>query len=495
MADATFFWHDYETFGTDPRRDRPSQFAGIRTNMELEPVDDPVSIFCQPPTDALPHPQACLITGIMPQQAQRDGLPEHAFAAAVHEQLAQPGTCGVGYNSLRFDDEFTRHLLYRNFFDPYEREWKHGNARWDLIDLARMCHALRPEGIQWPRRDDGSPSFKLEHLAAANHIEQRRAHDAVSDVEALIGLARLIRNRQPRLWQWYLALRRKQRVFGLLDVGNGTPMLHVSSRYPASRGCLAMIMPLAMHPLRPNEIIVLDLDHDPTDLLDLDAEAIADRIFTARADLPEGIERIPLRTVHANRSPALAPLSVLKGVDTARIALDVERCQHHAAQLRQAPHLAATVREVFTRHADLPAAGDPELALYDGFLPNADRPLLARVRGTPPEQLAHPSFSFSDPRYAELLLRYRARNWPHTLDPEEHVRWGTLRSRRLTGATDTATLSLADYFAILTTLRAAPGTDRPSGQILDQLEHWGRELAAAAGIDIDFMEAPCIPSI
>jgi len=207
----TFFWHDYETSGADPRRDRPLQFAGIRTTLELEIVGEPVMFYGKPSLEMPPHPDACLITGITPQQAEREGVGEADFAARVHEQLAAPGTCGVGYNSLRFDDEFTRQMLYRNFHDPYGREWENGNSRWDLIDLVRMCQALRPEGIVWPTREDGSPSFKLEHLASANRLSQERAHDALSDVRALIDLARLIRVRQPRLWDWYYALRRKSR--------------------------------------------------------------------------------------------------------------------------------------------------------------------------------------------------------------------------------------------------------------------------------------------
>ena len=190
----------------------------------------------------------------------------------MHEELAAPGTCGVGYNSLRFDDEFTRHLLYRNFHDPYEREWRDGNSRWDLIDLARMCYALRPQGIEWPLREDGTPSFRLEDLASANRLEQNRAHDALSDVEALIGLARLIRARQPRLFDFHFELRKKQRAFQFLDVAHRTPVVHVSSRYPASRGCLAIVAPLAMHPQQPNGVIVYDLDVDPAPLLDLTAD-------------------------------------------------------------------------------------------------------------------------------------------------------------------------------------------------------------------------------
>lgn len=483
MSEASFFWHDYETTGTDPRRDRVLQFAGIRTDTELNPINEPVSLFCQPPRDSLPQPQATLITGITPQRAQAEGLIEAKFAAAVHEYLGQPGTCGVGYNSLRFDDAFTRHLLYRNFYDPYQREWANGNSRWDIIDLARMCYALRPDGIEWPRRDDGSPSFKLEDLADANHLHKRRAHDALSDVETTIDLARLLRRHQPRLWDWYLRLRNKRTVAGLLDVVNMTPLLHVSSRYPAQRGCLAMIAPLAQHPTRSNEVIVVDLADNPTDLLMLDADAIADRVFTPRVDLPEGVERIALRTVHINRSPALAPLSVLKGVDTEQIGLDVERCLAHAAHLRNSPGLAGKLRAIFAAASDMPPAEDVELALYGGFLPDADKPLLAKVRATPSAQLGSNRFAFRDPRYPDLLYRYRARNWPQTLSPEEHQRWMLFRRERLTHETPLTTLTLAQYFAEITEMRSDA-----SGQslaLLDQLDAWGRELALDVGAPTD----------
>src|SRR5581483_3376082 len=400
----SFYWHDYETFGTDPRRDRPAQFAGWRTTLELEPIGDPLSIYCQPATDVLPQPISCLITGITPQRAEREGLREAEFAARVHEELAQPGTCGVGFNSIRFDDEFTRNLLYRNFYDPYEREWKDGNSRWDIIDLVRMCYALRPHGIAWPRRprDDGSgdvPSFRLEDLAAANNLAHGRAHDALSDVEATIALARLVKCAQPRLWDFYFGLRQKQRVLDLLDWTRRTPVLHVSSRYPAERGCLAMVVPLAVHPDQQNKVIVYDLDVDPAPFIALEADEIADRVFTARADLPEGVERIPLKAVSINRSPALAPLAVLKDTDLARIGLDTARCERHLERLRGAADIAEKVRRVFASPRARERA-DAELSLYGGFACDADKRLFAAVRGTPPEELGRREFAFQDARCA-----------------------------------------------------------------------------------------------
>jgi exodeoxyribonuclease-1 len=470
----SFYWHDYETFGIDPSRDRPAQFAGQRTNRDLEPIGDPLAIYCKPARDVLPNPISCLITGITPQRAERDGVIEAEFAARIHEELAEPGTCAVGFNSIRFDDEFTRNLLYRNFYDPYAREWENGNSRWDVIDLARMCCALRPQGIEWPLREDGTPSFRLEDLTTANNIGHQQAHDALSDVNATIAVARLLHTHQPRLFAWYFALRRKQRAFELLDHVHRTPVLHVSSRYPAERGCIAMVAPLAVHPLQPNKVIVYDLDTDPAALLELDAADIADRVFVSRADLPEDVERIPLKAVSANRSPALAPISVLAGVDTARIRLDPDRCLAHLKVLQNEAGLAAKIAEVFGSPAAERGPSDPDLALYHGFFSDFDRKLLRDVRGTPPDQLATRRFAFNDSRCAELLFRYRARNWPSTLSVDEAARWEEFRRNKLTAQTETTTLTLDDYFREIALRRtAADGAQTP---ILDALEQWGREL-------------------
>ena len=166
----TLYWHDYETFGADPARDRPAQFAGQRTDLDLNPVGEPLVVYCKPASDMLPQPEACLVTGITPQLAFQQGIIEAEFIAQIHKELAKPNTCTVGYNNLRFDDEFTRYTLYRNFYDPYAREYRNNNSRWDIIDMARMCYALRPAGIEWPKDEEGVPSFKLENLTQANGL-------------------------------------------------------------------------------------------------------------------------------------------------------------------------------------------------------------------------------------------------------------------------------------------------------------------------------------
>ncbi len=474
MNAPTLLWHDYETFGANPSRDRPAQFAALRTDLDLQPVGEPISAYCWPARDTWPHPDACLLTGITPQHCQTHGVREAEFAALVHEALAEPGTCGVGYNSIRFDDEVTRFLLYRNFHEPYAREWERGNSRWDLIDLVRLCHALRPEGVVWPRRDDGTPSFKLEELSAANHLIHDTAHDALSDVHATIALARLIRAAQPRLYEFYFNLRFKREAQKLLDWTTMQPVLHVSSRFSASRGCLAMVAPLAAHPVQANAVIVYDLDADPEEFLRLDAEAIRHRVFTSREALGEDVARIPLKLVHTNRSPALAPLSALKGVDLTRIALDPERCQRHWQRLHESPEVAAKAREVFAP-AEERATPDADQALYAGFIADADRARLNQVRrATPAELAAHPP-RFDDERYRELLFRYRARNWPETLTSEEAQRWRDLRRARLLEAGAQASLDWTSYTACIAQCRAERDSPRDRA-LLDALDDWGRQL-------------------
>ncbi|WP_163558163.1 exodeoxyribonuclease I [Halomonas sp. NO4] len=440
-APLTFLWHDYETFGADPRRDRPAQFAAIRTDADFQEIGEPVEWFCKPADDYLPHPQACLITGITPQQARRRGLPEAEFAGAVHALMSEPGTCALGYNSLRFDDEVSRHLFYRNLLDPYSREWQNGNSRWDLIDAVRAFHALRPEGIVWPKRDDGAPSFRLEDLTTANDIEHAGAHDALADVRATIALARLLRSRNAKLFDHLLGLRRKREVAKRLDVVARKPILHISRRYPASRGCSALVMPLAEHPTNPNGVIVYDLSVDPQPLLSLDAEQIRQRVFVSGDDLAEGEERVPLKVVHINRSPVVLPSAALKDVDgprrgeygaiVERLGLDLDACRRHWQMLSRDDDVARKAATVF---AEPPPEGprDPDLMLYSGgFFSPADRAQMQRVRDTDPWDLVEAHFAFQDPRLEEMLFRYRARSYPETLTGEEQARWEAFRWERL----------------------------------------------------------------
>jgi len=477
MAQTTLYWHDYETFGVDPRRDGPAQFAGLRTDQDLNLVGDPLVIYCRPPTDRLPSPEACLITGITPQLAQEKGLCEAEFIAAIHAELSKPGTCGAGYNTLRFDDEVTRNTLYRNFYDPYEREWKNGNSRWDIIDMVRLTAALRPEGIEWPIDAQRRPSFRLELLTQVNGISHSGAHDALSDVRATIDLARLIKKRQPRLYDFVWRNRGKHEAADLLRLGSFEPVLHVSEKYPAERGCLAVVVALARHPTNQNEIAVFDLSADPSPLLELGVEEIRNRLFTRSADLPEGVGRIPLKTVHLNKCPILVPLNTLRPKDAERLAIDLNRCRAHLGALKDHDGLADKLGAVFTRPKLEQAEEDPDFMIYSGgFLNGPDKQKLARLRDMAPAQLALTNPMFDDLRLPEMLFRYRARNWPDSLNAEERVKWQEFRRRRLMEKDFGGGLTLPEYEARLEQLESQPELKPRDKEILGSLREWGKAL-------------------
>jgi len=481
-GDFTFYWHDYETFGKVPRRDRPSQFAGIRTDADLNEVGEPLMQYCAPAPDYLPEPEACLLTGILPQTCLEQGVPEHAFAQAIAQELALPNTVGVGYNTIRFDDEVTRHLFWRNLIDPYAREWQNGCGRWDLLDVVRTTWALRPEGIQWPQHDDGRPSFKLEHLTAANGLSHEAAHDALSDVRATIALARLLKQAQPRLWDFCLKLRKKDAV--LAEAGldqprsHWKPFLHISGMFSHERGCMALVWPLAQHPSNKNEILVWDLAHDPRELFTLSAEELRLRLFTKTADLPEGVTRLPLKSVHINKSPiVVGNLKVLTPALCQTWGIDVAQAMAHAEwAAAQGPSMDGIWAEVFAR-PERSLDTDVDEDLYGGFVGNEDRRVLERLRVLSGEQLADKHPGFVDERLDELFFRYRARNFPDTLNEAELARWHALRVARLHEGQG-GSLSLQAFFERIDALSETLSDDDERGQdILGALYDYAEQIA------------------
>lgn len=453
----TFYWHDYETWGCRPRIDKPVQFAGLRTDADLNPVGEPLVIFCRPSPDFLPDPSACLITGITPQQALQQGENEVNFFHKIHDEFSKPGTCSVGYNSIRFDDEVTRFGLFRNFYDPYEREWRNGNSRWDLIDVVRLVHALKPETLHWPHQDDGVVSFRLEALSAVNGIAHQSAHDALSDVMATIGLARLIKTRQERLFDYALRLRDKKTVSSLLDLQRKKPMLHISSRFSAKNACAALIVPLAVHPSNTNSVVCYDLSVDPGPLIELDAEELGKRVFSKQEDLPDNLLRVPLKEIHLNKSPMIVTPKVLQEDDYDRLNIDRKRCEQHWLRLCQFD-LQPKLTELYTQN--LPQdPQDVEQQLYTRYINDVDRRLLPSIRRASADSLAGFSHQLQDERLRTLLFRYRARNFPHCLSDHEKEQWHQWRYDQLTASAKQGGFSLESYFEQLDLLAQQEGVN------------------------------------
>jgi len=473
----SIFWYDYETTGINPRNDLAVQVAGIRPDFALNEIDQPLNLYCQPSADILPHPMACLVTGITPGVLEDKGLGEAEFMTRTHAQLAQPGTCGAGYNTLRFDDEVTRYSLYRNFFDPYAREWQGGNSRWDLIDVVRAAYALRPEGIVWPE-EDGRVTLKLERLTAANGIDHGQAHDALSDVRATIALARLIREKQPKLYDWLFQLRTKQRV--LDQVRLLQPMVHISGRFSAARHYIGVVLPLAWHPKNRNALIVYDLHFDPQPLMDMEAESLRALLYTRREELAEGQLPIGLKLIHVNRCPVVAPLTVVRAQDQQRLQLDMADYQARARVLTEAQEVWQQKLNVIYAREDFTPSEDPEQQLYDGFLGDRDRRLCEQVRLSDPEQLGKDTWPFDDERLPELLFRYRARNFPATLSEQEHERWQLFCQQRLTDPAFGAPLTLSQFNEAVEGLArsATPAQLR----LLEQWQRYAQDVSRRVGL-------------
>jgi len=480
----SLYWHDYETWGEIPAVDRPSQFAGVRTDENLNIIGEPLMIYCQPAVDVLPKPEACLVTGLLPQVALQKGVPESEFIAAIHAELARPGTCGVGYNSIRFDDEVTRYTLYRNFYDPYEREWRNGNSRWDIIDMVRMTRALRPEGIEWPNYDDGRPCFKLEKLTQANGLVHEAAHDALSDVYATIAMAKLIKTKQPKLYDYAYRLRDKRFAGSLIDIAGHKPLLHISSRFPSENGNAALVLPLAIHPTNKNSVIAYNLSFSPQVLLTLSAAELKERLFTRTEDLPEGQERLALKEIHLNKTPMLLAPNMLDDKTAVRLNIDKLLCEQHWQQLAnlsliEQQHLQ---EKLYALYSDMGFAEktDPEQMLYSGFFDEHDKRLMVQVRKSSPEQLAAQSFSFKDERLKALLFRYRARNFPQTLSTQEQQQWREFCQWRLNDPASGSSLTITDLEARIAQLRQQdPTLNDKQLYLLDELWAYAQHLQSS----------------
>ncbi len=346
--------------------------------------------------------------------------------------------------------------------------------------MVRMCCALRPDGIEWPLREDGSPSFKLTDLTAANGIEHSGAHDALADVYATIELAKLIKRRQPKLYDYALGLRDKREVAGMLNLRNPQALLHTSARIPADRFCTALVLPVAQHPVNKNSVVVVDLMSDPEPLLTLAPDEIARRVFSAQKDLPEGVERIPLKEVHANKSPMLAPAKMLTDELAARLQIDVARCEAHAAKLAAAPELGKKIAAMYNQR-DFAPHSDPEQMLYSGgFFGGGDKRLMEAIVAASGEELAQGSFPFQDQRLPELLFRYRARNYPATLTAEEAAQWREFCHQRRHDADAGGNLLKSDLDARVAELQAEHAGDPDKLEVLAALQAWADTLDSAA---------------
>ncbi|MEG8098753.1 exodeoxyribonuclease I [Candidatus Liberibacter brunswickensis] len=416
----SFVIYDYETFGKNVALDRPAQFAGLRVDHQLENIESKEVFFCKLADDYLVDPEAVLINGITPQKALHNGIIEAEFAKRIHQFFSKPNTCIIGYNNIRFDDEYSRNILYRNFYDPYGWSWKQENSRWDLLDVMRAIHDFSPEGIKWPRRDDGIYSFKLEDLAIANNIEHINAHDADSDVHATLELMKLVRKRKPVLFKDLYDHRHKNTLKKIINCDKMSPLVHVSGKFSNPKGNTALIAPIAYHPKYDTQIISCNLSGNMSVLQDLNSTQLEERLFTKHGILGS-LSPVPLKLVHLNKCPVLSSMDRFDEKDFERWGIDYNQCLDNLSLLRKQTDLQDKVKSIFSK--PFPKSQDVDSQLYDGFFSDKDREIMNLILDVKPEKLSKLDVSFFDRRLPELLFRYRARNFPHTLNYKEKQKW------------------------------------------------------------------------
>jgi len=464
----TFFFYDLETSGLNAREARIMQFAGIRTDMDLNPVGEPFNMLVKLNDDTLPSPEALMVTGITPQQTVSDGYTEAEFVKILINDVFTSDTIAIGFNNIRFDDEFIRHLFWRNFYDPYEWSWKDGRSRWDLLDVVRMTRALRPEGINWPVDEKGEPTNRLELISNANNIGHFKAHDALSDVQALIEITKLIHEKQPQLYDYLFKMRDKNEVKKLVNLDDKQLFVYISGRFDSAYNKATVAFPLTAG--KNGNVIIYDLRYDPTPFINMSQKDLTKKLYASWEERQaDDFVKIPVKELQYNRAPAVAPLSVLTQSDGwNKIKLDQKIVEKNRDTLLSVPAFAENIRTIFENREEYKKSSDPEAQLYDGFVPDIDKMRIETVRNATEHELADFHPNFTDERLDPLLLHYKARNFPKSLAEDEVIEWEKWRVGRITACLPAFVESLQKL--------STSTTDENKLFILQELHLWAENI-------------------
>ena len=492
----TFYFYDLETSGINARAQRIMQFAGQRTDSDFKPIGEPDNWLVKLTDEILPDPDAIMITGITPQKTLEEGYSEVEFINLFLDNVCQPDTTILGYNSVRFDDEFIRATLWRNFYDPYEWQWKDGRSRWDLLDVVRMVRALRPDGIEWPfaparkpelsehgqlvapkagQEDEANlvPTNRLELLTKINGLDHEKAHDALSDVMATISLAGLLKQKQPKIFDYLLGMRDKKKVLDLVGLKDPKPFLYTSGRY--SQKWQKTTAVVAVGEVQHGSILVFDLRQDPTKLAELDDEELIKQAFSRNIET----ELLPAKALKPNACPAVAPLGVLDESCQTRLNLTEAEISENYNKLLSLKGFSERLLELYEQNATQRKSGfvktdDPDFQIYDGFVDSSDKTKMSAVHVTEAESLGQFHDDFKDDRLNALLPHYKARNFPRSLSSEERKEWEEYRAKRIKEGVG-GQLSLVDFSKRLSEITESK-TDEESKFLLEELQLYAQNI-------------------
>ena len=460
----SILWYDLETFGLNSHYDRIAQFAAIRTDLELNQIGKEIILYCKLTQDYLPDPLSCLVTSITPQEVNKKGLSEVEFIKQIRKEFLTPNTVVTGYNSINFDDEFIRNALYRNLYDPYEREYKNGCSRWDIINLVRAAYDLRPDNMNWPaRKENGNPTFKLTDITEANNIEQTGAHDALVDVRATIEVARLIKTHQPKLYDWSFKHRKKQLVKNVVKAPFGEPVLHTHPSYTSKNGCTSIVMPITYDVNNPNNVICFNLKEDITPLIEADEDNI---LFT------HGIVNIAY-----NKCPFVSPLVILNKELEKKLDIDRQETLSRANTLKEHPEIILKIRKALL-NSEIKSIDDSDFQLYEGFFKDEDskRFQLIHDAGEKEKLKLAQAIDFDDKRAKELVYRHILRNYLEYQTAEEKEKWKSFCSHRIVSPPGNVMINLDFYNRKIKEKLESDTTSEKEKSILIELQDYGQEL-------------------
>lgn len=442
-------WYDYETSGRDAAADRPIQLGWQVTDPGMEPVADADSVLVRLPDDVLPSPGAMLVHQILPEIHQREGISEAELANHL-EQLIGPRTLVAGYNSRGFDDKFTQHVFYRCLRDPYTWQYADGRGRFDLYPVVLTYFVLAPDAIRWPEDHDGRPRFKLDRIGPLNQLDQglKRAHDASADVAVTARLAKQLALHDSDLFASCLKRIDKHFVTDQIRAdGRSEGLLEITPFAGWDRGFVRDLwIPFRLSE-RSNDYVAFDLNRDPQEVMAGLIHLVESHVTDA-SELRKHVRELGLYTIRINAQPMLFRRGILGSEVKARLeafgrdeALQNQHLDvwHHIQESPAFKQLYQLAVQVLAEPEQVTPA-DVDFALYaGGFLSTHDKDLLASLPLMDPEGLSQWAQPFDDPRYGELLFRYRARNFPQSLTQGEWKQWQKIRRDKLMGIHQTKT--------------------------------------------------------
>lgn len=344
----TFTWYDTETSGIDHEYDQIYQFASVKTDANLNIIpNSEKNLNCKPRIDVIPQPGAFLTHMIDIDMLVKEGMSEFELTRMIaNEFMSNSNNMVSGYNTIGFDDEVVRRLMFRNMRDPYSHEWMEGNGRFDSYKMIQMIYALKPEMLTWRKNDKGSHSLKLEHLVEDNGLLDigHQAHDALSDVYATIALTKHLKEDNPRLFDYAMKLTDKRNVSSVLfnnyDVAKRTPIVDVNTIYGGGKKYSSILLPIIGDVKNSSKVLCVDLTKDPTDLFGMSSKDINKYLFTKREELEAHAPRVPAAGIAINKMPMVMQLKPNTLNNEQADRMDVDLDQVEANRQKVVDHIA-----------------------------------------------------------------------------------------------------------------------------------------------------------